>query len=75
MDIELGHVWWELVLEDWEKAHTSAALGTLSQKTSILMSPSVVCSVTDMMRTRANRIERWRECYLLKLGVVKGAKL
>ena len=28
---------------------TSAVLGTLSQKTSIFMSPWVVCSVTDMM--------------------------
>lgn len=28
--------------------HTSAVLGTLSQKTSILRSPRVVCSVTDM---------------------------
>ncbi len=29
--------------------HTSAVLGTLSQKTSILRSPWVVCSVTDMV--------------------------
>jgi hypothetical protein len=28
---------------------TSAVFGTLSQNTSILMSPSVVCSVTDMV--------------------------
>ena len=28
---------------------TSAVLGTLSQKTSIFMSPWEVCSVTDMM--------------------------
>lgn len=31
---------------------TSAVLGTLSQKTSILMVPAVVCSVTDMMAAR-----------------------
>ncbi len=28
---------------------TSAVLGTLSQKTSILMSPRLVCKVTDMV--------------------------
>lgn len=28
---------------------TSAVLGTLSQNTSILMSPRVVCNVTDMV--------------------------
>lgn len=31
---------------------TSAVLGTLSQKTSILMVPAVVCSVTDMVAAR-----------------------
>lgn len=29
--------------------YTSAVLGTLSQKTSIFISPMLVCSVTDMM--------------------------
>lgn len=32
-----------------KRKRTSAVLGTLSQKTSILMSPWVVCSVTDMV--------------------------
>jgi len=31
---------------------TSAVLGTLSQKTSILMSPRFVCRVTDMVNGR-----------------------
>lgn len=31
---------------------TSAVFGTLSQKTSILMLPAVVCSVTDMVAAR-----------------------
>jgi hypothetical protein len=37
--------------EAWEEwiSLTSAVLGTLSQKTSILMSPRVVCRVTDMV--------------------------
>lgn len=32
-----------------EELLTSAVLGTLSQKTSILRSPRLVCSVTDML--------------------------
>lgn len=39
---------------------TSAVLGTLSQKTSILMSPSVVCNVTDMVRVLLRRRRRRR---------------
>jgi hypothetical protein len=31
------------------RRRTSAVLGTLSQKTSIFISPSDVCSVTDML--------------------------
>ena len=34
---------------------TSAVLGTDSQKTSILMSPAVVCNVTDMAGDRQSR--------------------
>jgi len=37
---------------------TSAVLGTLSQKTSILIVPRLVCRVTDMLNgTRAPRID------------------
>ena len=32
-----------------KNSFTSAVLGTLSQNTSILMSPRVVCNVTDMV--------------------------
>lgn len=51
---------------------TSAVLGTLSQKTSILRSPWVVCSVTDMVAVVAVRLRCYWRCIVvcsdLKLG-------
>ena len=53
--LEIGVLLEESVLEEvarqagrGRRERTSAVLGTLSQKTSILMSPREVCKVTDM---------------------------
>lgn len=56
-------------LEDCFGGLTSAVLGTLSQKTSILMSPRVVCSVTDMVEDADACQHRCRERGRVRLKV------